>query len=143
MAPRSNAAMNRLGSTPRAMSSSNQRLARNGALSSRSNLNNSQALSRASTPNNVGRTNNPLNGNLTLNNGAVGGGGLGSPGIRTFGSNFFGAGIYGNSANGYGNGGYGYGNGGGGYGYRNSRYVMAYIPGVGWVLVPIRAIRRF
>jgi hypothetical protein len=60
-------------------------------------------------------------------------------------SNFFGPGGYGNY--GYGNRRYGYGNGGygfgGGGGYRNSRYVRAYVPRIGWVLVPIRAIRRF
>jgi hypothetical protein len=71
---------------------------------------------------------------------------LGSTRIRNFGSNYFGTAGYRGSGYGYGNAGYGFGNGGygygGGYGYRNSRYVRAYIPGVGWVLVPIRAIRR-
>jgi hypothetical protein len=73
-------------------------------------------------------------------------GGLGLPGIRTVGSNFLGRGAYRHSRYGYGNGGYGYGNRGygyrGGHGYRHSRYVSAYVPGMGWVLVPIRAIRR-
>jgi hypothetical protein len=73
-------------------------------------------------------------------------GGLGLSGIRTVGSNLFGRRGNGSYGYGYGNGGYGYGNRGygygGGYGYRNSGYVRAYIPGDGWVLVPIRAIRR-
>ena len=101
---------------------------------------------------------NPINGNLSLNSGNVaGGGGLGSPGIRALGSNFFGSGYgnsgYGYSNSGYGNGGYGYGNSGygygnnglgnGGYGYRNSNYIMVYAPGIGWVLVPLRAIRGY
>jgi len=87
-----------------------------------------------------------------------------SPGIRTFGSNFFASGNgnsgYGNSGYGYGNSGYGnsnsgygygnggngYGNGGGGYGTygnRNPNYVMVYLPGIGWALVPIQAIRGY
>ncbi len=93
--------------------------------------------------NNKGRRNSSINENLSLNNGGAGGG-FGLSGIRNFGSNVFGSGGYGNSGYGYGNRGYGNrGYGYGGYGNRNSRYVMAYIPGVGWVMIPIRAIRRF
>jgi hypothetical protein len=83
---------------------------------------------------------------------------MGSTAIRPLGSNFFGSGngnsVYGNGNSGYGfgNSGYGYGNGGNGYGYGgggygggygngNSGYVSVYLPGFGWVLVPIRAIR--
>jgi hypothetical protein len=65
--------------------------------------------------------------------------GLGLSGIRTVGSNLFGRRGYGSYGYGYGNGGYGYG---GGHRYRHSGYVKAYIPGDGWVLVPIRAIRH-
>jgi hypothetical protein len=64
---------------------------------------------------------------------------LGSPGNHTVGSNFFGAGAYRNSGYRYGNGRFGFD---GGDGYRHSRYVRAYVPGDGWVLVPIRAIRH-
>ncbi len=104
------------------------------------------AMARARAFNNSGGMNNAINGNLALNNGA-GWRGFGSRGIRNFGSNFFGAGGFGNLGFGNGYGGYGYGNRGyglgGGYGYRKSQYVMAYIPGIGWVMVPTRAIRRF
>jgi hypothetical protein len=97
---------------------------------------------------NPGRATNPINGNFSLNTGTTGNGtvpntGTTSPAIRALGSNFFGSGN-GNFGYGYGNSGYGYGNGGSGfgsYGYGNSRYVMVYLPGVGWVMVPIRAIR--
>ena len=81
-----------------------------------------------------------------LNYGAVGTGSLGSAGARTFNSNFFGVGSNANSGYGYGNGRYGYGSRGYGYGgcgYSNSRYVKAFVPGVGWVRVPVWAIRRF
>jgi len=102
--------------------------ARNGALNSRPNLNNSQTLAQ---PN-------------TLNNAMPGSGAFGSRGLGNFGPSFSGSGWY--YGNGYGNRGYGYGNGGygfGGYGYRSPGYVMVYLPGVGWVLVPIRAIRTY
>jgi hypothetical protein len=101
-------------------------------------------MARAHAFNNSGGMNNSVSGNLTLNKGGRGGRGFGSRGIRNFGSNLFGVGGYGNLAYGNGYGGYGYGNrgyGSGGYGYRNSMYVRAYIPGIGWVMVPLRAIR--
>jgi hypothetical protein len=119
MASRANAAVNRRGSTQFTRSNHD--------------VNNGMALSRARPFGNIGGTNNSISGNSLLNSGAVGTGGLGSAG-------------FGNSGYGYGNGGYGYGNRGnsyGGYGYPNSRYVMAFVPGVGWVRVPIWAIRRY
>jgi hypothetical protein len=132
MGSRANAAVNRHGSTR--VAGSNR------------GVNSGMALSRTRNFSNIGGTNNSIGGNSSLNNGAIGTGGLGSAGIRNFNSNFFGLGGNGNSGYGYGNGGYGYGNRGygyGGYGYPNSRYVMAFVPGVGWVRVPIWAIRRF
>jgi hypothetical protein len=124
LAARSASAINR----PGAGSGSGTQLARNGALNSRPNLNSNQTFAQ---PN-------------TLNNGMPGNGAFGSQGLGNFGPSFLGSGGY--YGNGYGNRGYGYGNGGygyGGYGYRNPGYVMVYLPGVGWVLVPIRAIRRY
>ena len=106
--------------------------------------------------NRAGATN-PINGNFSLNtspvgNGSAVGNGYGTQAIRPLGSNFFGSGL-GNSSYGYGNSGYGYGGngygfggggyGGGGFGNGNSVYVSVYLPGVGWVLVPIWAIRGF
>ncbi len=128
-----------------------------GALTYRSQPINNQASSRSRGQGNLGGATNPITGTFSLNTGPVGnanvaGGGSVSPGIRTFGSNFFGSANgnsgfgYGNSGYGYGNAGYGYGNGGSGfgrYGNGNSGYVMVYLPGVGWVMVPIRAIRGF
>jgi hypothetical protein len=123
----------------------------NGARFNRGAFNNNRSLSGTMARNNVGVAGNSINRNLSLNgaNGGVGYGGFGSPRIGNFGSSYFGS-NYGNSGYGngygYGNGGYGYGNGlsgYGGYGYRNSNLVRVYWPGVGWVLVPIRAIRAY
>ena len=118
---------------------------------------------RANLANRAGATN-PINGNFSLNtspfgNGSALGSGYGTQAIRPLGSNFFGSGVgnsrygYGNSGYGFGNSGYGYGGngygyggggyGGSGYGNGNSVYVSVYLPGVGWVLVPIWAIRGF
>jgi hypothetical protein len=83
--------------------------------------------------NNFNNLNNSVSGSFGFNNGANGFGGRGYRGINSWGSNSFGLG--------YGGGGYGYGNRG--YGYGNGRYVMAYVPGIGWVMVPLRAIRMY
>lgn len=159
MTARTGTAINRLGSTQSARSNPNS-LGPNRTVNSRTNLDNNQASSRARTLNNVGGTTNRITGNQPLSSGgvgssgsgAVGSGRSGSPPIRTFGTSFFGSNLYGSGAgnSGYGSGGYGFGNGGygngGGYGYGNggnARYVMVYIPGFGWVLAPIQALRGF
>jgi hypothetical protein len=116
----------------------------------------SQQLNR----NNQSGANGGLNTNNGLGLGSNGGLGLGlgNTGVSGRRSSILGS-TYGNGGLGYGNGGYGYGSGGNGYGnggygyggsgygngyggYGNGRYVMAYVPGIGWVLVPIRALRR-
>jgi hypothetical protein len=54
---------------------------------------------------------------------------------------------YGNRGYGYGYGnrgyGYGYGNRGYGYGNINPQYTLVYMPGFGWVLVPIQYFRGY
>jgi hypothetical protein len=60
----------------------------------------------------------------------LGVGGFGGPGGYGFGGGY--------GYGGYGRGGYGYG---GGYGMPGFRLV--FIPGLGWVLVPVRALRWF
>jgi hypothetical protein len=78
----------------------------------------------------------------TFRTGTAASGRFGLSSIRALGSSLFGSGAYRSSGYGYGNGGYGYGNRGYGYGHRHSGYVRAFVPGDGWVLVPIRAIRH-
>jgi hypothetical protein len=155
--------MNRAPSARNAGTNSHSGSGRNGALAYRARAGNNQASSGSRGQGNFGRATNPINGNFSLNtnpaaNGTLGNNGTSSSAIRPLGSNFFGSVSgnsgygYGNSGNGYGNsgygngyggGGYGYGGGGGygGYGYGNSGYVSVYLPGFGWVWVPIRAIR--
>jgi hypothetical protein len=109
---------------------------------------NGQALARSNRNGNNLQNTNPSGdqGNLTFNRnyGLLNGGGLG------YGYGGFGSGGYGNGGYGYGNGnGNVYGNGyGGGYGYggngygRGGQLVPVYIPGFGWVYVPMRVLRR-
>jgi len=171
MTAHAGAATNRLSSTQFARSNPNTSLGTNGTVNSRTNLTNNQASSKPRTHNHAAATLNPITGNLSLNSGTagsgttgtvgsgttstvgsgttgtVGSGGSGSTAIRTFGTSFFGSNLYGSGygGSGYGYGGGGYGNGGG-YGYGNggnSGYVMVYVPGFGWVLAPIRALRGY
>ena len=140
--------MNRSRATQLARANTSRSASGNGGRLSGRAFNNNRLLSPTTARNNLGVVGNSINRNLSLNgaNRRIGYGGFGSPRVGTFGSSFFGS----NYGNGYGyrygNGGYGYGNGlsgYGGYGYRNSNLVQVYLPGVGWVLVPIRAIRAY
>ena len=67
--------------------------------------------------------------------------GVGSRNFNYWGSNFLGTG---NGNRGYGNGygGYGYGNGYGNqmYGNGSGIYVLVYVPGLGWVLMPLSMV---
>jgi hypothetical protein len=164
-APRASLAMNR-GVTSR-LGGANAKSSRGriGALAYGSRPNNNQGSSRSRGQRNLGGATNPINGRSSLNTNIAGTGNVGpmtnpinrsfslntgnggsvSPAIRPLGSNFFGSGNA-NSSYGYGNSGYGYGNGGGGYGMNGNRYpgfVMVYLPGIGWALVPIQALRGF
>ena len=115
------------------------------------NLAGTGALNNANPGNSVTTARNATNastGLSTLGNGLSNG----SRNFNFWGSNFLNSGFgnrgFGNTGYGYGNSGYGYGGyGNGGYGYGNGMYggnngiyVMAYIPGFGWVLVPLRAV---
>jgi len=148
-----NSAAARLGGARNFGANQGTRMAQSGVNNSGRNLNNRQLPTPNSTGNSRLSANNANNGLTGLNSAANGN--MGSRGYNFWGSNFLGSGYgnrglgygYGNSGYGYGNGGYGYGNrgygyGNGGYGYGNGGpYVMVYLPGVGWVLVPLRAIR--
>ena len=109
---------------------------RTGAWANRGGLNNRRMGSGYIAHNGYGATGNAITGNLSVNrtNFGIGNGAYG------YGNGGYG---YGHRGYSYGNGGYGYGYGSGRYGYRNSNLVEVYLPGVGWVLVPIQAIRRF
>jgi hypothetical protein len=87
----------------------------------RLNLNNAQGFSG------VNRFNNSVTSNRNVN--------------RSYGSNSYGF-NYGTGYGGYGNGYGGYGYGNRGYGNGMAGYVRVYVPGLGWVLVPIQALRR-
>ena len=163
--------MNRGTSSRHVSTKTSSSRSRSGALTSRSQPTKNGVSSRSRGQGNQGGPTTPINGNFSLNSGTVGRAnqgaattpingtfslntstvdngtvanrGFATPAIRALGSNFFGTG-YGNFGFGYGNSGYGYGNGGSGFGAfgnGNSPYVMVYLPGVGWVMVPIRAIR--
>ena len=114
-------------------------MAQRGTRSSVQNLNNRQLPPPNNSGNSVLGATNAQNGLIGLSSSVVGN--PGSHGYNYWGSSFLGSG-YGNRGFGYGNNGYGYGNSGyGGYGNGNGPLVMVYLPGVGWVLVPLRAIR--
>jgi hypothetical protein len=111
--------MNRPTGSHQVRPTTNTRVARGGSNNSGPNPNNNaQGFSG------VNRSNNSISSNRNIN--------------RSYGFNS-GNGYGGGYGNGYG----GYGNGYGhrGYGNGSARYVMVYIPGWGWVLVPIQALR--
>ncbi|MFI5461137.1 MAG: hypothetical protein ACHRXM_37495, partial [Isosphaerales bacterium] len=142
-APRLGGAIARSGGAPHLGANSNARVARQGVVKSRNNLNSSQGFSGNLTRNQIANANRTVNGGVGLNNGGNGYGSFGYGGINAVVRNSFGLGI-GNRGYGYGLGGYGgYGYGYRGYGYGNGRYVWVYAPGIGWVTVPLRDIRRF
>jgi len=126
--------MNRPAVSQHVRSNPNTRIAPGGLNNSRLNLNNTQGFSG------VNSSNNSVSSNRNVNR-SYGGSGYGGYG-NSYGGNGYGG--YGNGYGGYGYGGYGYG----GYGYGNrgygnglGGYVRVYIPGLGWVLVPIQALR--
>jgi len=136
-------AIARSGGPPHLGSNSVARVARQGVVNSRNNLNNSLGFSRNLARNQIVNANRTVNGRFGLNNGGNGYGSFGYGGINAVGPNSLGLG-YGNRGYGYGLGGYGgYRYGSRGYGYGNGRYVWVYAPGIGWVMVPLRDIRRF
>jgi hypothetical protein len=115
-------------------------LARNGVGNLGRNASNLPGSRRSSVLNQATNPNVTGTGGLRSGGGGLrsGGGGLGSGNGGLGGT---GIGGYGNRGSGYGSG-YGNGYGGGGYGNRNSGYVWVYIPSLGWVMVPIRLLRR-
>jgi hypothetical protein len=141
-------AMNRGTSSRHVSTKTSSSRSRSGALASRSQPTKTGVSSRSRGQGNQRGPTTPINGTFSLNTSTVGKGTVANgrsatPAIRALGSNFFGTG-YGNFGYGYGNSGAGYGYGGSGFGAfgnGNSPYVMVYLPGVGWVMVPIRAIR--
>ena len=156
--------MNRGVASRLARTNTNSSRGRSGALTYRSHPNNNEISSRSRGQGNLGGATNPINGNFSLNTstaratGTAVASGIRIAGHPHFGSNFFGSTNgnlgYGLGNSGFGNSGYGYGNGGNGYGIGGAglrvesemaipSYVMVYLPGVGWAMVPIRAIRGF
>jgi len=116
--------MNRPAVSQHVRSTPNTQINPGGPNNSRPNLNNAPGFSG------LNRFNNSVTSNRNVN--------------PSYGFNYGnGYGGYGNSYGGYGNGygGYGYGYGNRGYGNGLAGYVRVYIPGLGWVLVPIQALR--
>jgi hypothetical protein len=107
----------------------------NGNLNRRTNPMNNLRLAQARA------FNHNLHGNSLIDLGVVPpNGGSGAPGVNFFGPNFYGLGNRGYG--GLGGYGYGYGSGRRGFGYGIPRFILVYIPGFGWMLVPIRALGR-
>jgi hypothetical protein len=107
-------------------SNPNIQIAPGASNNSRLNSNSTQGFSGVNGPNNSVSSNRNVNRSYGFNSSGGFGGGYGGYG-------------YGGYGNGYG--GYGYGYGNRGYGNGLAGYVRVYIPGLGWVLVPIQALR--